>query len=177
MNYENELWRPIKNYEGLYEVSSCGRVRSLRRRAPFILKQTNNGYGYLMVDLFKDGFRKKAKVHRLVAETFIPNPDNLETVDHLDRNRTNNCIENLRWSTYKEQSANKNEYNADTKTPVICEETGDIFKNAITAAYWIVEKNLSVSSATEVAKRIRYLCRGQGQKTAYGYHWKFITED
>lgn len=176
MNYKNEIWKPIKNYEGLYEVSSCGRVRSLRRKAPFILKQTNNGYGYLTVNLYKDGFNKKIKVHRVVAETFVPNPDNLETVDHLDRDRTNNRIENLRWSTYKEQSTNRNEHNADTKTPVICEETGEIFKNAITAAHWIVEKNLSISSATEVAKRIRYLCRGQGQKTAYGYHWKFIME-
>ena len=171
--YENEIWKPIKGYEGLYEVSSCGRVRSLRRKAPKILKQANNGYGYLTVSLCKNKTTSVIKVHKLVAEAFIPNPDNLPTIDHIDRNRKNNFAENLRWADYLSQSSNRNNWGADVKNKVICVETKEIFSNALDAARWIVDQDLSISSAGEIAKRIRYLCRGMGGNTAYGYHWEF----
>lgn len=172
-NYENEVWKPIKDYEGLYEVSNYGRIRSLKRKAPHILKQCDNGYGYLMVTLSKNGKQMTIKVHRLVAEAFIPNPENLPTVDHIDRNRKNNFANNLRWTNYLEQNNNKSGWGADVKTKVKCIETGDIFDSALKAAEWIVSQELSASVSCEVAKRIRTLCRGEGQKTAYGYHWTF----
>ena len=98
MNYENEIWMAIKNYPN-YEVSSMGRVRSLYRRVPHILKPAvTNSLGHLKVGLYKDGKVKQLFVHRLVAEAFIPNPENKPTVDHIDRDTSNNCVENLRWA-------------------------------------------------------------------------------
>ena len=105
---EKEIWKDVKNYEGLYEVSNLGRVKSLnynRTRKEKILK---SGYvcGYCKVVLWKYGKKKMYTVHRLVAEHFIPNPDNKPCIDHIDGNRSNNRVENLRWCTYKENSNN-----------------------------------------------------------------------
>ena len=91
-----ETWKAIAGYEGLYEVSNQGRVRSMKYGKEKILKQGKTN-GYLHVCLFKDGYGKTIRVHRLVAETFIPNPNNLETVNHKDEVKTNNIVSNLEW--------------------------------------------------------------------------------
>lgn len=99
---EIEEWRPVKGYEGLYEVSSRGRVRNLnyKKRGVYRIKspQVSNN-GYKTVFLFKSGAGKRFTVHRLVAIAFIPNPTNLPEVDHIDTDRSNNCVDNLRWVT------------------------------------------------------------------------------
>lgn len=174
-NYENEIWKPIKGYEGLYEVSSCGRVRSLKRKAPHIMGQGNNGYGYLYAPLTKDGKTTNIRISRLVAEAFIPNPNNLPIVDHINHKRAENYVENLRWVSYSENAFSS--WGEDVKNKVICVETNKIFNNALEASKWIVAQDLSVSAPSEVAKRIRALCRGNGGKTAYGYHWEFYYEE
>lgn len=105
-----EIWRPIKNYEGLYEVSNLGRVKSLNYRRTGkeeILKNTKNKNGYLVVCLFKNGNKKTFCIHRLVAEAFIPNPDNLPCVDHINTIKTKNEVTNLRWVTYEENNNNE----------------------------------------------------------------------
>lgn len=106
-----EQWKPIQGYEGLYEVSNKGRVKSLGNggknqysnkeiyKVP--IKLSN---GYLRVNLCKDGKIKSYLVHRLVANAFIPNPDNLEQVNHKDENKHNNNVENLCWCSAKENS-------------------------------------------------------------------------
>ena len=75
-----------------------------------ILKLAKKKHGYLQVGLFKDGKRKWCRVHQLVAKAFIPNPDNKPTIDHIDRDRTNNHINNLRWANKSEQQLNKGYY-------------------------------------------------------------------
>ena len=97
---KNEVWKPIKDYEGIYEVSSCGQVRRLhkdKRSSPFKILKLDTLRGYKKVHLYKNGSGKPFQVHRLVAEAFIPNPENLSQVNHIDENPSNNCVENLEW--------------------------------------------------------------------------------
>lgn len=109
----NEEWRDIKGFEGLYQISNLGRVKSLERYSPQnhllpekILNVCHAQGGYVDVSLYKDGIRYHKKPHKLVAEAFIPNPDNLSEVDHIDADKDNNCVENLRWVTHKENCNN-----------------------------------------------------------------------
>lgn len=99
------MWVDVKGYESEYQISDEGHVRS--KYNDYTLKKgfTNNN-GYLMIDLYKDGKRKKYLMHRLVAQTFIPNPENKPEIDHIDGNRQNNAVENLRWCTRKENCNN-----------------------------------------------------------------------
>lgn len=103
-----EIWKDIKDYEGLYQVSNYGRVRSLDRcdnmgrfMDGHILSIGDNGNGYKHVGLSKNGLQKTEYVHRLVAKSFIPNPNNLPQVNHKDENPNNNCVDNLEWCTNK----------------------------------------------------------------------------
>ena len=107
---EEEIWKPIKEFEGYYEVSNMGRVRSLnykRTGKKKILKNIEDYKGYLEVGLTKNGKRKQFKVHRLVAKAFIPNPENKPCIDHINTIKSDNRVENLRWVTYKENSNNE----------------------------------------------------------------------
>lgn len=104
-----ETWKPVCGYEGFYEVSNCGRIKSLvawngheyyhRKK---IMKQSRTTTGYKKVELYKDGKRKSHKVHRLVAIAFIPNPKNKPHINHIDGNTVNNSVDNLEWCTPKE---------------------------------------------------------------------------
>lgn len=107
---KEDLFRDIKGYEGLYQVSHTGKVRSLNyygRGRMQELKNTLMNNGYLCVALFKNEKRKIKLVHRLVAEVFILNPNNKEFIDHIDTNRLNNHVKNLRWVTRKENANNE----------------------------------------------------------------------
>lgn len=109
-----ETWKPISGYEGHYEISSFGRVKSLARMrksarggvAPLrerIMKLKTNKAGYPVVHLMDHGKNRWPSVHRLVAEEFIKNPENKPTVNHIDANKMNSNICNLEWATYSEQ--------------------------------------------------------------------------
>lgn len=108
-----EVWKDIKGYEGLYQVSNLGRVKSLSRKVndfrgkdtrtmrERIMKQRIRNT-YYIVQLKKDGTRKTCQVHRIVGVMFIPNPDNKPVINHLDYNPKNNRVDNLAWCTQKE---------------------------------------------------------------------------
>lgn len=104
-----EVWKDIEEYEGLYQVSNFGRVKSLKRYSinnantkNRLLKLSLNRKGYLNVTLCKNGKYKSHRIHRLVAQAFIPNPENKPQVNHIDEIKTNNMVSNLNWMTNKE---------------------------------------------------------------------------
>lgn len=113
-----EQWKDIEGYEGFYQVSNCGRVKSLARETNAVIqmntedrikKASQKGKdGYLTVQLYKNNTAKSVYVHRLVAESFIPNPLKKKTVNHKNGNKQDNRVENLEWMTYKEN--NKHAY-------------------------------------------------------------------
>lgn len=100
----DEVWKDIEGYEGLYQVSNTGEVKSLNYRGngeSKLLKQGTNKKGYKIVSLFKNGKGKSHRVHRLVAMTFILNPNNYREVNHKDENKYNNNVDNLEWCNAK----------------------------------------------------------------------------
>ena len=113
--YNMEIWKDVKGYEGYYEVSNIGNVRSVDR----MVKHSKGGLriykgktlvpclsvdGYRLVHLSKLNVSEMKRVNRLVAEAFIPNPDSLPQVNHLDENKLNNRVDNLEWTTHKENT-------------------------------------------------------------------------
>ena len=124
-----ELFRDVAGYEGLYQVSNFGVIRSLGMWANSkngskrfvkgrVLKPSKDTDGYLHVALYKDCNVKWCTVHRLVAQAFIPNPENLPQINHIDENKQNNCVENLEWCSYAYNinHGTRNERVAETMT-------------------------------------------------------------
>ena len=154
--------KDIRNYENMYTVTEDGRVWSYKSNK--FLKQTLLNRGYLQVELYNNGVGKKFLIHRLVAEAYLPNPDNLPQVNHKDENKQNNSVENLEWCTEKENdnygNRNKNIARANA-TAVRCVELDRIFESISEAAR---ELNLCKSNICR--------CLKQQSRTTGGYHWE-----
>lgn len=128
-----EHWKPIIGFN-LYEVSDKGHVKSHyknRHKRPHILiPEFNRQTGYLRVSLYKNGKRKRCKVHRLVASAFLPNPKNKPEVNHKDFNKINCCVENLEWATSSENTVHsvkagrqKNLFGSEQRTATLAGRT------------------------------------------------------
>ena len=110
--FMEEIWLPVKDYEGYYEVSNLGRIKSLARtviNTGRVLKEKYNAFhlkrdGYHSVLLSKDGVKKTIQLHQLVAKAFIENKQNHRAVNHIDGNKLNNSVDNLEWVSYRENS-------------------------------------------------------------------------
>lgn len=113
MNNRTEQWKTIKGYEGKYEVSNKGRVRSLNWNRSGQIKvlplNPNSRTGYIQIGLYQPETKRSIckYIHRLVAEAFLPNPNNLEQVDHIDGNKAHNSVSNLRWCSRKFNNSRK----------------------------------------------------------------------
>lgn len=175
---EKEIWSPINGYEGLYEVSNLGNVRSLGKGKSNASKKRNlknsKVYGgYLIVRLCKNGKMKNYKIHRLVAEAFIPNWFDEPQVNHIDENKLNNNVDNLEWcdAKYNSNHGTRNERifrkttNGKLSKPVLqFTKTGEFVRE------W--------PSANEAGRngynqgKVTSCCRGE-QKKHKGYIWKY----
>lgn len=172
-----DIFKPVSGYEDLYEVSNMGRVKSLDRSdclghrvTEKILKTwvTNN---YFTVCLRRDGDKKFCRVHRLVAQAFIPNPDNLPYINHKDENKVNNRVENLEWCTAKYNNTYGTAIERRSKT--ISKPVYQYTLDGKFVREWF--------SATEVQQQtgwnhcnIAACCRGDRRfKSAYGFRWSY----
>lgn len=182
-----EIWKPIPGYEGYYEISNTGKVRSLTR---IIIDKNGRACNYtgkeisltirhdkyVQVGLSKNGIKKKFKVHRLVALVFIPNPNNLPCVNHKDENPSNNYADNLEWCTI-EYNNNYGTHNEkikqsmkNSKKVAMCnKETCQIIKiyNSLHEAHR--DTNIAIESISRVANGKR--------GSAGGYFWQFIKDE
>lgn len=174
MKQISETFLSVPGYEGLYEVSNLGNIKSLRSGK--LLKQASDKVGYKLVCLTKDGKSRGYGVHRLVALAFLPNPENLPEVNHKDETHDNNCVENLEWISKK---GNRNYGTYRERMSKSLKEAGT--NNKSISAY--DKKTLvfvkSYDSITEAEKELG-LSRGAiGQalsgriKTSAGYIWKY----
>jgi hypothetical protein len=167
-----EIWRDIEGYEGLYQVSNLGRVKSLgnggSNSKERIRKLSKEKCGYLFVALSKNGIKKQYKVHRLVASAFIPNHNNLPYVNHKDECKTNNACSNLEWCDAKyninygtaiERRVQKQKNNNRSKS-VLCIDTGIIYPSISEA-----QRQTGFSE-----KGISLCCRKLQDKCG-GFHW------
>ena len=117
-----EVWKPIFGYEGIYEVSNCGNVRSIDRidfagrRLKGKVFSTSANKNYITCVLTKYGKHRTFRIHQLVAEAFIPNPEGKPCINHKDGNKQNNCVENLEWCTLSENM--KHAYKVGLATPI-----------------------------------------------------------
>lgn len=168
-----EIWKDVKGYEGLYQVSNLGRVRSLDRRIVYkdgkkrlwkgqILKPLKSKGDYWRVCLLKNQNRKYEQIHRLVALAFIPNPNNLSQVNHIDKNIHNNSASNLEFCTAQ--------YNVEyslAKAVLQYDLQGNLIREWASAAE--VEKQLGFAK-----QHISSCCKNKKYyHTAYGFRWEF----
>lgn len=163
-----EEWRPIVGYEGQYEVSNLGRVRRVK-----ILQPTKKKHGYMQISLVDSaGRRKSHRLHRLVAEAFVPNPDGKPQVNHRDENPENNRADNLEWATAQEntnyggrtaRAAAKN----GSKTPVLQIDRKTL---AVVAEF---QSQSAAATATGISAASINACLRGKQRSAGGYLWRY----
>lgn len=172
----NEIWVPIKGYEGLYEVSNFGRVRSLNYRhtgQTNVLSPGENKRGYLKVNLWKMGKNNIYSVHRLVAEAFLPNWFDDPVVNHIDENPSNNNVENLEWCSqqYNTNHGTRNERISEkmtngklSKKVLQFSKTGELIKE------WPSTKEVGRNGFQQT--KVAACCRGE-RKSHKGFIWRY----
>ena len=182
----SEIWRDIEGYEGLYQVSTEGGVKSLNYRhtgREKIMKSQVDGFGYLHVMLYKDSKSKQHHIHRLVASAFIPNHDSKSEVNHKDEDKTNNNVDNLEWCTHKENcnygtrnervaEAQRGVYNTKLSIPVdMFTKEGEFirqFPSSMEAERWLRANGYPKAGHSHISQ----CCKGK-LNTHCGFKWKY----
>jgi hypothetical protein len=181
-----EIWKDVIGYEGLYQISNFGRVKSFWRRKEIIMKLSNNGWGYSFVSLRKNKTKiKSITIHRLVAIAFISNPENKEQVNHIDGNKQNNHYSNLEWCTRLEnmrhgfktgliKTSKEHQINMTNKAREInlkkvykFSKTGDYIEEYNSLREAATLNNLQESNISACANK------KAGVKSCGGFIWKF----
>lgn len=184
-----EIWKDIEGYEGSYQVSNLGRVKSLERMVfnplhgqikikETILKFGHDGFNYCQVGLQTNG-RKNFKIHRLVAIAFIPNPENKREINHIDGNKDNNCIDNLEWVSSSENQIHAYKNNLRKPSRALLGRTGSECKTSKQICQFDLNGNfIQEFGSTREAERFIgmrniYACATGKRKTLGGYKWKY----
>jgi hypothetical protein len=176
MSDHQELWKDVPGYEGLYQVSSCGRIM----RGGRIRKPKKDHAGYLVVAFCKNGIEKEWKVHRLVALAFLRNPERKRVVNHIDGDKQNNWVENLEWATHSENI--RHAYKTGLR--IVTEKQRELFrtgrpelskpvfckKDGITRTFESVREAARFVCGSSSA--IAQCCNGR-RKTHKGYIWGY----
>ena len=181
----NEIWEDVLDYEGLYKISNLGRVKSLKRNTTHnrIMKLCLDRYGYLYVGLSKNGKVNYKKVHRLVAQAFIPNLNNKPQVNHIDGNKQNNCVDNLEWcdASYNQLHAVKLGLThpwMKGKKGKNCIFSKVVYQYSLNGVF--IKKWDAISDASRKlnipTSNIVRSCKNK-TRTAGGYKWKYIMEE
>ena len=192
MNENIEIWKPVVGYEGLYEVSNLGKVKAIkwhRGEEEKEMRPYTTYKGYLRLRLTKNGKGKQFQIHRLVAEAFIPNPENKPYIDHINTDRTDNTVwlnedgsinyekTNLRWATNKENCNNpisKQNYSKSNKgktaVPIL-----QFDKNMNFIKKW--ESMADAETSLGIKSRLSEYCGNKyGRKTAGGFIWRYADD-
>lgn len=168
-----EIWKDIQGYEGLYQVSNLGRVRSLnygRTRQTRVLALKSAGYGYYGVNLYNENHISTTHyIHRLVAQAFIPNSNNLPQVNHLDEDKSNNAASNLEWCNSQENMS----YGTRGRRAVehTIKPIAQI-KNGKVVHIW--KSGAEAGRSGFIPTHITQCCKGK-KKSHYGYEWRYAT--
>ena len=181
----NEIWKDVKDYEGLYKISNLGNIRGMKSNKVLVLSSSPSGYKFIR--LFKKSKGKNYRIHRLVAEAFIPNIDNLPFINHKDENTENNCVDNLEWCTasYNINYGERNKKVAN-KVSIWRKNKGSDYsprERKKVAQYTLDDKFVrefnSINEAGRETKSsigtIHNCCVGKS-KSCNGYKWKFVLD-
>lgn len=173
-----EIWKDIPGYEGIYQVSNLGNVKSLQMyatggyiRRDKLLKPCNNGNGYFSVFLRKNGKKHAKYIHRLVGEAFIDNPNKFRCINHKDENKSNNRVENLEWCTHKYNNNYGSHREKLSKSKRIKVNQYDLDGNFIKT--W---DGVRIAMLSTKIGHISACCKGH-YKTAGGYIWRYYETD
>ena len=174
----SEEWRDIKGYEGKYQVSNLGGVRSLNYSRPGnvrIMKQSINKYGYYIVGIRKSNAQKTLIVHRLVAIAFIENKENKPCVNHINELKTDNSTCNLEWCTVKENTNHGTAIARRSKYSINGKCSKKIIQRNIDGSFVKLWPSMMEAHRNGYNQgNISNCCRGK-IKTSYGYKWAFAT--
>ena len=190
-----EIWKDVVGYEGMYQVSNLGNIKSLDRVVELKSKNQFTGFttlrptkgkniskvvntkGYYQIALYKNGVMKNKLLHRLIAEAFLPNPENKPTVNHIDGNKLNDNLDNLEWATSKEQQKHaRTILGFNSVISKQCRQRQiELHQRKVKRSDGVIFNSIKEASMGDenVRRHITEVCKGKRKSTG-GYSWEYV---